>query len=775
MIEKYNMNEQLLAEQLPFNIDPALLVEKARRYEELTRITQEELPFGIDPLELVEKARRYAIDLAPAEPVEQPKRARVMGRRKALRSIAAAIGVAAAFPFIASPRSVPLKDVPAVVVANTEVEIIPEDPVIVKHVEAEVRPLLGFSPEEAKPKTAKKDILREMFLPRVLSEVKQIREKRAREDPDYLKRIDKELNEERINGVLLGIGKEETLTDSILIFSYHIPSNTVFLLSVPRDLQSPEVLRVTKNLQWSRINAALEQGGINLVKEALENLSGLSMDLAAVSRFDVLEDMIDKTVGYVEVDVKGTIDDKRYPTKEGPGFEHFYLPAGRQRLNGSKALAYARARLYPGGDDYVRAGHQQEVFAAFFKRLVEESQKSIFGKGHLAFSLRNVLQDKMQKGRFQPDFDLESIISPEMTELVRMFSGGILQQFSGGWEFIAPQMQGMVINNRNFVVGAGIEGAAITMVRGGNARSPNPREHYYKPVRQEVRKSLLGMVQGKEELEFNQFPETKIYYPEELSYAEVKPWIGKLRNSHDAVLTESLFLKELAQFPREKRKQILQELARAHAKAIFEHYGSSHAVIGIDPGHGGTDIGAGAITTEEARLAEKDATWELANLTARELLRESEGKYDIVILRPEIPQDEDIDGDGLVSNIERLQKRKALLLAMAEALRLPGEEERKVAYVSLHFNGESSGTATGAETYFPNDFAMQDNKRRASSEALARLLQVNIVQALRNIGYAVVDRGAKADPDKREPASNSNSTDGPYIALGSPKLDRILA
>lgn len=267
----------------------------------------------------------------------------------------------------------------------------------------------------------------------------------------------------------------------------------------------------------------------------------------------------------------------------------------------------------------------------------------------------------------------------------------------------------------------------------------------------------------------------KIFYPQELSYTEVKRQIGMLRNSHDAVLTESLFLKELAQFPQEKREQILKELARAHARAIVEHYGLSHAIIGLDPGHGGTDIGAGATTVEGTRMAEKDATWELANLTAQELWRESEGKYDTIILRPEIPQDEDIDGDGLVSNVERIQKRKALLVTMAEALRLPEEdEERKVAYISLHFNGESSGTIVGAETYFPNDFAMQNEKHRASSEALAKLLQANIVQALRNAGYDVVDRGARVDPDRREPLTNSDNKEGPYLALGSPKLDRDL-
>lgn len=651
----------------------------------------------------------------------------------------------------------------------------PEALHILKHAEAEMGFIEGAVMEAKKVEPTKRDILREMFLPRIIQEVRNIRSERVKGDPDYLKRIDRDLNEGRVNGVALGIGKEGTMTDSILIFSYHIPTNTVFLLSLPRDLQSPEVLRVGKNPAWSRINFAHQLGGIDLVKEVLENATGLSMDLATVSRFDVLEDVINKTVGYVEVDNKEAINDPSYPTKEGAGFEPFKLDKGKQRLSGEKALKYSRSRLH-GGSDYVRAGRQQEVFAAFAKRLSEEVQKSPFNKGHLAMAIRNVVLEKINQGRLRPDFDLVGLLSPALEEIVKMTGEGILQQFAGGWELGTPEMKGLVINNRNFVVGAGIEGAAITMIKGGRPDTANPRQDYWRVIRQEVRKQLLQMTEGKEEEEAPKVAESKIYYPQELSYEEVSRWIGMLRGSHEAVLTESLFLKELAQFPREKRERLLARLAGAHAKAMVEHFGENHAVVGLDPGHGGSDIGAGAMTMEGEKLAEKDMTWELVNLTAKELLRLSGGKYDVIILRPETPQDEDIDGDGIVSNIERLQKRKALLLAMAEGLRGPSEgDDRKVAYVSLHFNGLSSANAAGAETYFPNEYAMSDQKKRAGSEALARLLQREIVKAIREEGYEVVDRGVRADPDKREPAHNADNTIGPYIALSSPKLDRNLA
>ncbi len=264
----------------------------------------------------------------------------------------------------------------------------------------------------------------------------------------------------------------------------------------------------------------------------------------------------------------------------------------------------------------------------------------------------------------------------------------------------------------------------------------------------------------------------RVLYPTELPYKEVIPWIGKMRNSHETILTESLFTTELGNMSSpEKREAILDAIADAHAEALIEHYRDIDAIIGLDPGHGGSDVGSGS-----NGLAEKDLTWTVAQKTAQKIFDLSQGKYTVVMLRPENPQDEDIDGDGNIAAVERIQKRKALLLQMEKELRKdhPDKIGKDIAYISIHFNGMEGGSERVTEVYWPNEIAMESDIYREGSRDLAQLMQSKILNGLRNAGYDPVDRGAKEDPDKREPLDNSENTVGPYNALSSPKLDRIL-
>lgn len=112
------------------------------------------------------------------------------------------------------------------------------------------------------------------------------------------------------------------------------------------------------------------------------------------------------------------------------------------------------------------------------------------------------------------------------------------------------------------------------------------------------------------------------------------------------------------------REKVIVAIAEAHAQALVKHYGDTEAVIGLDPGHGGSDRGSSSNGVNEHEL-----TWKVSNMVAERLFDLSKGKYNIVILRPEVPKDSDLDRDGVVSNIERLQKRKALLLKMEAELR----------------------------------------------------------------------------------------------------------
>jgi LCP family protein required for cell wall assembly len=135
-------------------------------------------------------------------------------------------------------------------------------------------------------------------------------------------------------------------TDTIMLVQVVPKTGDVKLLSVPRDL-FVEVEPGEKD----KINAAYNYGGVDETIETLENYSGLPVDHYAVVDFEGFERVID-AMGGVRVDV----GDGQFPEK-------WRLGEGVQRLNGHKALIYARYRGTPGAD-LDRMQRQRELVGA---------------------------------------------------------------------------------------------------------------------------------------------------------------------------------------------------------------------------------------------------------------------------------------------------------------------------------------------------------------------------------------------------------------------------
>jgi polyisoprenyl-teichoic acid--peptidoglycan teichoic acid transferase len=135
-------------------------------------------------------------------------------------------------------------------------------------------------------------------------------------------------------------------TDTIMLVQVVPKSGDVKLLSVPRDL-FVEVEPGEKD----RINAAYNYGGIEETIDALENYSDVLIDHYAVVDFEGFEKIID-AMGGVRVDV----GEDQFPEKWEMGEDV-------QRLNGHKALIYARYRGTPGAD-IDRMQRQRELVGA---------------------------------------------------------------------------------------------------------------------------------------------------------------------------------------------------------------------------------------------------------------------------------------------------------------------------------------------------------------------------------------------------------------------------
>jgi len=161
-----------------------------------------------------------------------------------------------------------------------------------------------------------------------------------------------EITDGPLNVLVLGVDTrpddEEmgSRTDTIMLVQVVPKRGNVKLLSIPRDLYV-EVEPGEKD----RINAAYNYGGIDETIAAVENYSSLPIDHYATIDFEGFEKVID-AMGGVRVDVG-----------EGQFPEKFRMGEDVQRLNGHKALIYARYRGTPGAD-LDRMQRQRELVAA---------------------------------------------------------------------------------------------------------------------------------------------------------------------------------------------------------------------------------------------------------------------------------------------------------------------------------------------------------------------------------------------------------------------------
>jgi LCP family protein required for cell wall assembly len=200
---------------------------------------------------------------------------------------------------------------------------------------------------------------------------------------------------ERVTVLFTGVdaapGRGETLYDSIMVVSYDPKTNSVQMVSVPRDTAGfpmyfgnhPLVAAAT------RINSVpgyVRNGWIKspdapyttLVKE-VSYLVGIPIDYYAVMDLAGFVKMIDQ-VGGIDVVNPSEIVDIANPALGWPGYEWldgtygFTLAAGPQHLDGRHALAYVRARKGSAGGDFARAGRQQQVLIALLHKMAQPTE-----------------------------------------------------------------------------------------------------------------------------------------------------------------------------------------------------------------------------------------------------------------------------------------------------------------------------------------------------------------------------------------------------------------
>jgi len=154
--------------------------------------------------------------------------------------------------------------------------------------------------------------------------------------------------------------------DSIMLVRTDPSKHRISYLSIPRDLLVP-----VPGVGSTKINAAYQAGGAPLAIRAVREFTGVKVNHVVVVDFNNFEDLID-AVGGIEVDVPKPILSNRFdcPYKTARRcrqWEGWRFAKGKQRMDGRRALIYARIRenkLDPRETDLTRAARQQAVMSA---------------------------------------------------------------------------------------------------------------------------------------------------------------------------------------------------------------------------------------------------------------------------------------------------------------------------------------------------------------------------------------------------------------------------
>jgi LCP family protein required for cell wall assembly len=230
----------------------------------------------------------------------------------------------------------------------------------------------------------------------------------------------------RINVLLLGMRGEDVeggglLADTIMVVSIKPAENKVAMISIPRDLY----VAVPGTQDKQKINAVHFYGeeknrgrGLELMKQSVGEVLGLSIDYAASINFEGFVQLIDSVGGlpiyldssFVEplqfrgvearcdkitfVVPSGNIESKKVTRKNGTFYFHEYplcfpknpsecggkfeLPAGDVVLTGEQALCFSRSRVT--SNDFERAKRQQIILQKLKDRLLSVGTLTDFGK-----------------------------------------------------------------------------------------------------------------------------------------------------------------------------------------------------------------------------------------------------------------------------------------------------------------------------------------------------------------------------------------------------------
>lgn len=168
--------------------------------------------------------------------------------------------------------------------------------------------------------------------------------------------------------------------DALQMVGVNTRTGAATVIGIPRDAWV-DIPGVGSN----RVNAALFFGGPKLLGRTVGNLLGVQPDYVVVATFSGLAALVRSIGGITVNNPRAFADADLHP--QG-------WPAGRVRINGMKAVEFARVRKALPRGDFDRSANQQRVLRGIQRRVAERAHEP----GFIEAGVMNVLKHLRTRG-----------------------------------------------------------------------------------------------------------------------------------------------------------------------------------------------------------------------------------------------------------------------------------------------------------------------------------------------------------------------------------------
>jgi LCP family protein required for cell wall assembly len=208
-------------------------------------------------------------------------------------------------------------------------------------------------------------------------------------------------NRGRTNFLILGLDATTGggLSDTIIIVSYYHKEKNIVTVNVPRDFlvqyksrnQNSNLLG-TSTFKINEIYRTAVQDELSGGRELSNFISkefDIPIDYWITANFDAVEKTVE-TIGGVEINVENSFTDCEFPKKGYTGV----LPCqtfvkGRQKMDATRALIYARSRYGDNGEgsDFARGRRQSAVIEAILQKIKSQNLLTTIGNLNSLFTV----------------------------------------------------------------------------------------------------------------------------------------------------------------------------------------------------------------------------------------------------------------------------------------------------------------------------------------------------------------------------------------------------